>query len=87
MFSFTFTYISGIPRGRNCSPGDDFSFQGTISARQNILKFGIDSKNKNYIYHFGTKLVDVHRLHNSLQKLQITRYRTGDVTINLYCPV
>jgi len=36
-----------------------------------------------YFCHFGTTLVDAHRLHSSLQKLEITKHRTGDVTINL----
>jgi len=44
--------------------GDDFSFQGAISASLNILKLGIDSKNKNYICNFPTKLSDAHRLHS-----------------------
>jgi len=46
-----------------------YQIWGAISAGYNILKFGIDSKNNNYICHFGTKLVDAHRLHSSLQKL------------------
>jgi len=48
--------------------GDFVIYQiwGTISAGYNILIFGIDSKN---ICHFGTKLVDAHPLHSSLQKL------------------
>jgi len=43
--------------------------RGTISADYNILKLRIDSKNKNYICNFRTKLIDAHRHHSSLQKL------------------
>jgi len=32
--------------------------RGAISADKNILKFWIDSKNKNYICHFGTDSFD-----------------------------
>jgi len=48
--------------------------RGAISADQNILKLRTDSKNKNYICNFRTKLIDAHRLHSSSQK-----YKSRDI--------